>query len=107
MAYRRLKHSWTDSETPDSVPDSRIKDIWASRMDGVFEEEPTVRKKKTVCIIGDGEREFEGEDAAEQWLGGFTQEQYIQQPEPDRSWPSSEYKIETYPGWRAGRNSIW
>jgi hypothetical protein len=53
-------------------PNNKIRDIWASRMDSIYQETGVlVMKKHSILELGADEGEFEGKDADEVWLGGL------------------------------------
>jgi hypothetical protein len=104
-------------------PNNKIRDIWTSRMDSIYQETGIlVTKKRSILELGADEGEFEGKDANEVWLGGLTSDAEGQFPrgnsvnidgdededegqdededEPDHSWPFGEDRIRTYPMFR-------
>jgi hypothetical protein len=97
-------------------PNNKIRDIWTSRMDSIYQETGIlVTKKRSILELGADEGEFEGKDADEVWLGGLTSDAEGQFPkgnsneeededddehEPDHSWPFGEDRIRAYPMFR-------
>jgi len=83
--YRRL---------PRLGSERNIKELWTSRMDSIYQEsDPEVIKHFQVM-----EGEFEGEDAKEIWLGGYTNERTEDEEgdEKDYSWPGWVDKVDNY-----------
>jgi hypothetical protein len=85
--YRRLPH-------PDA--DSNTKIIWTSRMDCIYQEFYYSVLKNFEVVEGD----FEGVDADEVWLGGYTNcdsEGEVEQVlEKDHSWQFWANKVDSY-----------
>jgi hypothetical protein len=85
--YRRLPH-------PDA--DSNTKIIWASRMDCIYGEFDYSVLKTFQVMEGD----FEGEDAGEVWLDGYTncdsEGEVKRVHEGDYSWKERADKIDSY-----------
>jgi hypothetical protein len=90
--YRRLPH---ESETGEvSQQSDRIKDIWVSTMDCIYQEDyPAVGHECVTLELGDGERCYEGHDAEEIWMGGKTKN-----PGRDKTWPGYKgFRLWKYP----------
>jgi hypothetical protein len=69
------------------------KEIWTSRMDRIYQgSDPKVAKSMQVM-----EGHFEGEDAEEIWLGGYTNKgRGDEQEEEDYSWPRWVNRVNNY-----------
>jgi hypothetical protein len=53
-------------------PNNKIRDIWTSRMDSIYQDTGIlVTKKRSILELEADEGEFEGKDADEVWLGGL------------------------------------
>jgi len=98
--YRRLP-----LEVETSTNSSKLKVLWTSRMDSVYQEDWATVVKKFEAITG----EFEGRDAEELWLEGYKFAEVVpattrgRAPDyvaPDHSWPSWHDAIAEYKGWR-------
>jgi hypothetical protein len=96
--YRRLPHRSAASSI--SQPSNKIKDIWVSTMDCMYQEDyPCVGHICETIELGDGDGYFEGQDAMDIWMGGTmggnSQEQAIHEQMtgrfseegPDITWP--------------------
>jgi hypothetical protein len=95
--YRRLSHQ---SKTRDDVPGNKIKDVWTSRMDCIYQEND--RNVTTECVeveLKDHEGVFGGRDANEVWCDGFEfADNRRGHPSggSDYSWPFWEDKVGSY-----------
>lgn len=101
--YRRLTHQ---PSTPDDVPLNKIKDVWTSRMDCIYQDEN--RNVSVECVeveLEDHEGVFEGKDAEGVWCDGFEFElaatrggtQRGRPPcEHNQCWPFWEDKVGSY-----------
>lgn len=91
--YRRLPHK---NESEAERKDSRSKDVWTSRMDCVYQEDyVNVSKRCDVVELNEEEEGFDGRDAEEVWLDGFTSS-----GSSDRSWPAYKDPVQAYPMYR-------
>lgn len=65
--YRRLPHGRFTSTI--SKPSIKIKDIWVSAMDCIYQEDsPRIRLRSETIDLGDGDDCFEGQDAKDIWM---------------------------------------
>lgn len=114
--YRRLGYEKSAKgddgpPSPDARNANKVKYVWTSRMDGIYQEEDVeVIKEWEILELKDGEGVFKGKDADEVWLDGFTSEQARGGTErgrlancPDYSWPTFKDKVRSYPMYR----KIW
>jgi hypothetical protein len=105
--YRRLPHK---KEPEEETKSTTSKNVWTSRMDCVYQEDfVNVSKRYDVVELDDDEGRFEGEDAEEVWLDGFTFGEGVEDSdrgseddvdEPDYSWPRYKDKVQAYPMYR-------
>ena len=101
--YRRLTRKLGDA---DDIPAPKIKDVWTSRMDCIYQNEN--RNVSTQCVeveLDDHEGVFEGKDAEGVWCDGFEFNLSVTRGEVrrgsppcghDRSWPFWEDKVGSY-----------
>ena len=88
-----------------SSGNKNIKEIWTSRMGCIYQEDDERVIKYSNVVKGD----FEGEDAEEVWLGGYTnakaeeeeEEGQGEEEEQGYSWPKWVNKVHTYPIFRS------
>ncbi len=117
--YRRLpldRSSLLNHPSLCNIPDNRVKEIWTSRMDCVYQEDDVLVTKSnlildlTKSLETQGSQfqakieQFEGKDADEVWCGGFSSDAPGSSSEASSSddkgelpWPLNPAK---YPGFR-------
>ncbi|KAE9371919.1 hypothetical protein N431DRAFT_378022 [Stipitochalara longipes BDJ] len=78
------------------------KELWTSRMDCVDQESYQKVTKRREVVEG----YFEGEDAEDVWLGGYTNDGELQDSYVDHSWPGWVNKLDNYPMFRRSTLSI-
>lgn len=96
--YRRLPHEG-------HPPNPRIRTIWTSRMDSIYQHHDPAVTKSCVELTGD----FDGEDSSEVWCDGLTAKRPgptgrgLRPDRPDYSWPAWVNKVNSYPMFRKMR----
>jgi hypothetical protein len=91
--YRRLPHK---NEPRAEREECRIKDVWTSRMDSVYQEDYVNISKRCDVLELDVEKgRFCGTDAEEVWLNGFTSRE-----SSDYDWPTYKDPVQAYPMYR-------
>ena len=99
--YRRLPNQ---SQTTPGTQESKIKNIWTSRMDSMYQESGAVITTECVEVeLADDEGVWEGRDADEVWLDGYTFDgkhgttvRGRPADKPDYPWPFWENKVASY-----------